>query len=387
MQHCMFTMEDQGVIFDAATQPPARRIAYFTSLCILRSGTILCGFQNGTSKHAATSTIRLCRSLDAGSTWEVMPAAFETRIDGVCGSLGAAELVEAAPGRLLLFATWFDRSEPDRPLFDPVTEGILKSKQLLAVSTDDGRTWNAWRELAMSGLKGCALTGPVLQWNDGAIAFPFESFKEYDDPRPGRHAAWLVVSRDHGESFSAPLLVAQHPKHQVYYWDQRLCTGGEPGEFTALFWTHNLAEQRDLSVHLRHGVVTDNRISTDPIRATAISGQIAAPLRLDDGRLLAFVVDRGQPGTMTLWCSCDRGQSWPTEHRLLVYTHDERAAVTQGREHVDFKQYWEDMGKWSFGHPAMRPLRNSRLLLAWYAGSPDCMSLHWARVRLTDRSP
>ncbi len=380
----MFTIEGRGLIFDATLQPPAGRIACFTSLCMLRSGTILCGFQNGPGKHAATSTIRLCRSVDAGDTWESLPAVFETKIDGVPGSLGAAELVEAASGQLLLFATWFDRSDPDRPLFDPVTEGILKSKQLLTVSTDDGQTWSAWRELSTGDLKGCALTGPILQWSDGTISFPFESFKEYDDPQPGRHAAWLAVSRDLGQTFLQPLLVAQDSHNQVYYWDQRLCVGRRPGEFTALFWTHDLAAQRDLNVHLRHGVVDGDGHSAAPIRPTPISGQIAAPLRLDDGRLLAFVVDRGRPGTMTLWSSPDGGETWPTADRLVIYTHDERAAVTQGRDNVDFKQYWEDMGKWSFGHPAIRLLGDGRLLLAWYAGMPDCMSLHWARVQVVN---
>ncbi len=377
----MFAIEDRGLILDAALQPPERRIAYFTSLCLLRSGAILCGCQNGPGKHATTSAIRLSRSLDQGRTWELLAWEFATRIEGVPGSLGAAELVEAAPGRLLLFATWFDRTDSDRPLFDPVTEGILKSKQLLSVSTDEGLTWSGWRELSMGDLKGCALTGPIVRWSDGAIAFPFESFKEYDDPNPGRHAAWLTVSRDGGETFSPPLLVAQHPEHKVYYWDQRLCAGPRPGAFTALFWTHDLAAQRDLHVHLRHGLITGGSIATTPIIATTIPGQIAAPLRLDDGRLLAFVVDRGQPGTMTLWCSPDGGRTWPASDRLVVYTHDERAAISQGRENVDFKQYWEDMGKWSFGHPAVRLLADRRLLLAWYAGTAGCMSLHWARVR------
>src|SRR5689334_9155595 len=125
----MLRLENKGVIFDAALQPPLGRIAYFTSLCPLRSGTILCGFQNGPSKHGPTSTIRLCRSQDGGQTWDLLPTWFETRIAGVPGSLAAAEMVEAAPGRLLLFATWFDRSDPARPLFDPVTQGVLKSKQ------------------------------------------------------------------------------------------------------------------------------------------------------------------------------------------------------------------------------------------------------------------
>ena len=320
-----------------------------------------------------------------GSTWELLPVRFETRVAGVPGSLGAAELVEVAAGRLLLFSTWFDRSDPARPLFDPVTEGILKSKQLLSVSDDDGNSWSDWRELSTGDLRGCALTGPVLRWDDGTIAVPFESFKEFDDPRPGRHAAWLIVSRDGGESFSRPVLVAQHPEHSVYYWDQRLCTGASLGDFTALFWTHSLAEKRDLTVHLRHAVLTGESIAGNPICATPIPGQIAAPLRLDDGRLLAFVVDRGRPGTMTLWCSHDGGETWPASDRLMVYTHEERAAITQGRENIDFKQYWEDMGKWSFGHPAIRSLAGGRVLLAWYAGAPDCMSLHWARVRVDER--
>ncbi len=56
--------------------------------------------------------------------------------------------------------------------------------------------------------------------------------------------------------------------------------------------------------------------------------------------------------------------------------------LTQGQENIDFVQYWEDMGKWSFGHPALRSLHDGRVLLAYYAGSPDCMSIQWARVRV-----
>jgi hypothetical protein len=311
-----------------------------------------------------------------------LPVQLENTFQGTPGSVCGAELVEAAPGKLLLFTTWFNRSEPERPLFDPVTEGQLRSKQLLAVSTDDGLTWSPWRELSTGQLTGCAMTGPVLKWPDGTIAYAFESFKEYDDPRPARHAAWILVSTDGGETFSEPLLVAQHPEHEVYYWDQRLCVGTKPGEFTAFFWTHHLKQQRDLHVHLRHAQLTSEGMTAGPIMATSLPGQIAACWRLDHERLLAFVVDRSQPGTLTLWYSPDNGIHWPEAQKLIVHQHDERAALSQGRENIDFKQYWEDMGKWSFGHPAIRQLPDGCLLLAWYAGSPDCMSLHWARVQV-----
>jgi len=374
------------MIFDAGGAPPAQRIAFFTSLCVLASGIILAGFQNGPCKNSAFSMIRLCRSGDGGRTWDLLSFEFVTALDGIPGSLSCAELVEVAPGRLLLFATWFNRSNPDLPLFDPESGGVLPSRQVFAASSDEGETWSAWRGLSTGTLQGCSLTGPVIQWRDGTFAVAFESFKEAGDPSPGHHSAWVVVSHDGGDSFSEPLLVARHPEDQVYYWDQRLCAAPESGRFAAMFWSHDLAAQKDLNVHFRLGGLNQDPAEEAPPAELPITGQICAPVFCPDGRLLAFVVNRTQPGTMSLWCSPDGGVTWPEEERLIVHTHDERAALTQGPSHIDFNQYWEDMGRWSFGHPALRLLADGHLLLAWYAGTPECMSIHWARVAGPKRS-
>ena len=41
---------------------------------------------------------------------------------------------------------------------------------------------------------------------------------------------------------------------------------------------------------------------------------------------------------------------------------------------------WEEMGKWSFGHLAMIPLDNGKWLLAYYAGTPQAMGIHWEKI-------
>lgn len=370
-----------GLIYDATTKPVAERIAFFSGLCPLRSGTILAGFQAGASKHAANATARLCRSRDRGQTWQELPWRFETRQDGIPGSLSAAEIVETEPGRLLVFTTWFDRSDPTRPLFDPATEGLLRSRSLMAESRDEGDTWTPWRVLPTPGLTGCAMTGPALRWDERTIAFAFESFKEFDDLQPVQPGAWLLVSRDGGQTFETPYLVARDPANATYYWDQRLCPVGSDGDFVAMFWTHDRAAKRDRTVHLLRGSL---RSPGGLPGETSLPGQIAAPLLLDDGRLFAFVIDRGRPGTLTLWLSRDGGETWPREQSLVVHVHDEQARLSQGKENIDFAQYWEDMGKWSFGHPAIRRLDKDHLLLAFYAGTPEAMSIHWARISLID---
>ena len=370
---------DRGILFDATVQPPEARVNAFTGLRRLRSGTIIAGFQCGPAKHATTSTARLCRSTDNGRTWTDLGTPLTTTLGGVPGSLSSGDVVEIEPGRLRLFTTWFDRSDPDRPLFDPVTQGILHGRQVWAESTDEGRTWSEWNILPTPGLTGCATTGSPVLWPDGTLGYAFESYKEYDDLTPGRHAAWLAVSQDGGRTFPDFHRVAVDPAHEILYWDQRVCTGREPGGYIALFWTHNVTEQKDLTVHLRQGSIYDSP-ADERITDTGISGQISAPLLLADGRLLAFVVDRHRPGTLKLWVSHDGGLTWPMSEALLVHRHDEQARLAQTGEQVDFNEYWDDMVKWTFGHPAITLLDGGEVLVAYYAGQPGTLSIHWARI-------
>ena len=372
-------VEARGSIFDAREVAETEAVAYVTSLAPLSTGTFLAGWQSGPGKHSPINTICLARARDGAEAWLQLPFQFETSWQGTPGSFLAAEMVEAEPGRLVLFTTWIDRSDPDRPLFNPETEGILPTRILYCFSINEGDTWEEWSELPTPGLTGCAVTGPIVRWSDGTIACAFESFKEFDDPAPVDPAAWLAISLDGGRSFGNPWQVARHPEQMKYYWDQRLCPTQTPGEFIAMFWTHNRAEQRDLNVHMLRASIDKGPTAAGQPVETNIPGQIAACCVAHDGRILAYVVDRGQPGTITLWQSADGGRNWPEDARLVVHIHNEQAAITQGRENIDYAEFWEDMGKWSFGHPAIRPLEDG-WLLAWYAGTPKRMSIHWARV-------
>jgi hypothetical protein len=375
-------IEYQAVVYDATQHGDHGQTAFFDSVRGLSSGTWLSGCTAGKTKHHQEGTIQISRSRDSAHSWETLPWQFEKQLDGIPGSLAGAEMVEVEPGRVLLFSTWFDRTDPDRPLFDPETEGILRSRLLVCESTDEGDSWSNWREILTPGLTGCAMTGPIVQWPDGTLGFNFESFKEFDDPTPVEPGAWMVLSDDGGQKFDRLFSVARHPDSLLYYWDQRLCPGQGDGEFLGMFWTHNRTEKRDIAVHFLAANTHGDRSASLPVE-TSIPGQIAAPLLLDDGRILAFVVDRDRPGTLKLWESCDDGATWA--ERLTIHTHDEQALLSQGsgKENVDFAEFWEDMGKWSFGHPTLAKAGANRVLATWYAGSPNCMSVHSAMIDIT----
>ena len=373
-------IEDRGIVFDPAVEGEARRVVSFVDLSKTRRGTLFATFQQGSEKNAADTMVVVCRSVDRGMTWEKLACKFATTIEGSPGSLSSGSIIEVVTGQLMLIATWFDRSDSARPLFDPVTEGILPSKQLKAFSEDEGLTWSDWEEVDCGGLKGCSITGRTLRWPDGTIGFAFESLKEYTDPTPAAHGAWCALSHDGGQTFNAPIAVARDPRHRVFYWDQRLCAGSEVGEIVGLFWTHDLDRKRDLPVHIcRRQLFKEGEQLTVPPRSTFITGQIGTPLLLANGCWLAFVVDRNEPGRLQIFQSDDEGVSWRVE--LPVHSQTEAAKISQGRENIDYAEYWEDMGKWSFGHPAILALDADSVLVSYYAGEPKHTAIHWARIR------
>jgi len=370
-------IEESGTIWDSPAVAGLGRIASFVELRRSKNGVLHSVFQVGTTKNAIDSTLVHCRSEDGGRTWESRNHRFNSVYDGHPGSFSAGSMVDV-DGGLLLIATWFDRSDPDRPFFDPETEGILPSKQLAAFSSDEGLTWSDWRLVDVTPLKGCSNTGPLLQWKDGTIAYAFESLKEYNDPATAIPGAWCMISTDEGKTFTAPGLLARDTNNRVYYWDQRLCVGRKSGAFIGMYWTHDRGNARDLSVHMSTGTLLDGERKVSIPVPTGIQGQIAAPLRMENGNLLVFVVQRLEQGRMTLYLSKDDGLTWGQE--LIVYTAVEPGAVVQKAADIDYAEYWSDMTKWSFGHPSIVAIDDKSVLVAYYAGGVEVTKIKWARV-------
>jgi hypothetical protein len=220
-----------------------------------------------------------------------------------------------------------------------------------------------------------------VQWSDGAIALPFESHKPFDDPDPARRdvqASWLMVSKDFGTTFTGPYLVAQHPQHTVYYWDQRVCAGKQSGDYCALFWTHDRGLGRDVNVHMKQGRLAPADASSETVQDTMMPGQIATPTYLPGGQLCALVVDRRWPGKIALWLSKDNGASWLEQ--APAYVHSGAAPSGYGSDTVKYAEVWESLEKWRFGHPMMRVLTDRLGLITYYAGTAAGLDIHWARV-------
>ena len=377
--HAKLRVHSRGTLFEAPASDLKRQAAFFCELFRATDGTIYTVFQTGAIKHAVDSRLVIFCSTDEGATWRELPSRFSQTCQGVPISQANGMLAEQTGGTLLLFASLFDRSEPERPPFDPVTEGILNSFLVVSASSDGGETWSDWNVLETPGYTGCSLTGGSISLGNGGFGIAFESFKRFDEIGSWPHRACLMEFDGKSLRPKTTRVLATDPAGHLCYWDQRLSPGTRNREVLDCFWTHDRASKRDLSVHFLRADLDGKIPSPCP---TGIKGQIAAPALLADGRILMLVVEReSEIGTIQLHVSEDGGGSW--QPGPVIYEHSEAAQLhARAGEDIDFAAYWEDMGKWSFGHPALLDLGNGSALCLYYAGTPKRFGIRWAKVSL-----
>lgn len=372
---------DRGLIFDATQAPPNQRSCAFTSVARLSDGTLLVAFRNATGRDAPDGRVRVMRSRDDGGTWETLHAGLTGILDGVEGNFYVAYFTELTPGHMLGAFKWVDRSNPSLSYVNPVTTGILPMRILLTESRDGGATWGPYRLASLAPHKGASMTGPIWRLPTGALALPFETWKEYDDTSLAVQMTRLRLSYDEGQTWTDDLMVAYDPEQHILYWDNRIAIHPISGQLVAMFWTHDRRIDHDLPNHITWGS-PDGTTWTTP-SPTPLHGQHCQPIALGGDGLLAVYVHRQDPPSLRAVGSQDFGRTWDMANELVFY--DSRVGTEPGMaEKPSHEEFWQDMMAWRFGHPRGTLLPDGSVLVAYYAGDHHATSMHWVRI---DPSP
>ncbi len=366
---------EQGIVYDAENAPADRRSCAFTSLVSLSDGSYRCSFRAAPGRDIPGGKVRIMGSAN-GRDWNVIHPGVTLRLDGIEGDMYAGYLAELTPGVLTGSFVWVDRSDPDLSFVHPETAGVLEMRNLIATSSDGGVTWENWRELDLGPEQGCSCTGPIFEPESGLLAFPYETWKSYDDPSPGSHTASLRLSRDAGRTWDERRIVAADSEDRIFFWDQRIAVHPQTGELVAMFWTHDRELGADIDNHIAWSTGVDNAWSRPS--STGWSGQHCQPLALGGDRLAAIHTERTPPGGIIVRVSDDFGKNWHNGEALRIYEPPSRPST----ERETFQEFWQSMMAWPFGHPRAVLTPEGDLLAAWYAGSDDVIGMRWARVSI-----
>jgi hypothetical protein len=349
----------------------------FPALSRMSNGTYVATWRAGSRKDSSDGCLMLSRSNDDGRSWSTPTTLPLGPFAGLPGEPHYGPLSVLGPNHLLAAVMWVDRSDPKLPLFHPRTEGLLPVRTLFCESRDGGETWNDYREMDLAPYHSpMPITGPVLRLTDGRLACQFEVNKNYEDPRPWRHAAAWKISSDGGYTWPECVVIAHDPSSQLMYWDARYALGAN-GFCLAAFWTYDRRRQQDVNVHLSSS--TDGGRTWSAPQDTGIRGQVCHPLLLDDGRLLLIYVDRYSTRSIRAVLSDDLGGTFHSD--TVVYQHP----ILNG-EHTrsaNSADYLQEMDIWTFGRVDARAEPDGTVSIVFYAGDSKATNIHWTQLAVS----
>jgi hypothetical protein len=373
-------VEASGVFFDARSAPSNLRSVSSTGLVRTADDTLLVSCRLGPDREGPDGVAAVFASRDLGASWEQRYLGLADREwDGIRGEARAWLIAEPVAGELRATVLWVDRSDRDAPWVNQRTLGLRPMRTYHLISRDGGWTWTDRRRFDTSPHPGASPTGPLLLLADGRLGQPFEHWKEYDDPSPGRPAAHLRISSDGGLTWPQDSLVAADPRDRVFYWDQRLAVHPGTGQLVAMFWTHDVATGRDLDVHVAWGSA-DGRTWSPP-QPTGLAGQHCQPVAVGGDVLVAVYSHRGQPPGIRAALSRDFGRTWDADAEVRLYDSPAGDEPGSGGPRAQ-KDYWNDMGEWQFGHPRGVATADGRVFAVFYGGQGQTRSGRWARIEV-----
>jgi hypothetical protein len=367
-----------GIVYDNLSEN--RRSLCFPRLCVLNDRW-LCVFRSAYKKEQSRGQETLLTwSDDEGKSFSepispFKPLEFEKK-PGVFREAGISVINN---NELLASLWWVDQSDPDLPLFNWDTEGLLGSKLFISRSYDKGQTWTKPEHVPTGPFtKATPIDSHIIVTKD-KLAYPFEQYKNYYEEGEWRHYSAMMLSEDGGLTWNSHVITAHDPEGRMFYWDQRPCVVSE-NEIFVVFDTFEKGSNARANMHAR--VSSGNLSQWSDLWDIGVAGQPGYPLQLPDGRISLVYNDRGDDPGIKLRVSSDMGKSFPESTCILV--HSPRNLHKQLAKRADLKDVMLELNTAAvFGYPSQRLLPDGDILITYYAGDDaDCTNIRWARIKI-----
>ena len=368
-------MEHEGVLYRNPSPGYRAECAFQPNTVALGNQELVCFCRMGQAFYSADGRIGIVRSVDGGVSWRKEPLVWDGNEDPRPYSYAAPHGTLLRDGSLLMVASRTDRSDPDQPMYNPVTGGMVGSEKVLFRSRDGGRTWSR-PEILDLPQDGGVVDAPsqIIELNDGRLFLACEVWKSWDDARPLHIRGFCVFSDDGGSTWGDRVDPPSAGDSERMYSHSRYAARLD-GRIMALQWTQSIGQAADYDLHFTVSDQTARKWSMP--RSTGIVGQTSWTADLGGGRIAAVYTRREgmNPGIMVT-LSEDDGISWDHHGEIQVWD-----AVGQEFLGVTRKpQYPQSHDNIAFGKPNLVRLPDGSLIAGWWCTQACVTHCRYAKL-------
>lgn len=289
----------------------------FPYLCQLSDGRILADHQMGQAFESVDGASYLSESRDGGVTWSKPWKIFPHSNDPFPKS-ESSKVTQLPDGRLVCLGYRFFRDDPDKPMGNPETGGLLDDEIFFSISGDEGRTWSEPQIVGCAWGNHVEASAPLTVLQDGSWATPITGFAKWDGTSSGRNCGRLLRSYDQGKTWNDDTVCMAFPGDTVTCFEQRMCQT-EDGTIIVIGWNEDLVTGQRLPNHIAFSF-DNGKTFSDPV-STGIGGQASFIMALEGSKVLtlhAIRRDTDRPGIYA--CIADTaGGKWQLLQKYLLW--------------------------------------------------------------------
>lgn len=344
----------------------------FPFLCQLPDGRLLATHQMGQAFESVDGTSFLSESTDGGLTWSKPRQMFDKSGETVPLN-DNCKVSRLADGSLVVLGYQFFREDPELPLGNAQTGGLLSDEIFFSRSFDEGKTWTPRQNVPCAWGNHVEASAPITELQDGSWATPITGFAKWDGTSAGRNCGRLLRSYDRGETWNDDTVCAAFPGDSVTCFEQRL-TQLEDGTLVVIGWNEDLVTGQRLPNHLFFS--HDNgKTFTGPV-STDIMGQASFVMALEGTKVLtlhAIRRDTDRPGIYA--CIADvAGDRWQLLEQACVW--EPNTPIVKNARAAEIFAFLK------FGQPGAIQLADGDILIAHWHCEEGVYKTRATRIRL-----
>ena len=188
---------ESHVIFENPKPMLRSRHGFFPGVVELLSGELLALLVIGEAFESVDLTTHVARSADGGRTWQLQgPVHERTDKDRPTSDFLKPQVLR--DGSLIALGYRFHRDDPEQPIAIQETDGVLPGDDIVAFSTDDGRTWTVPQVIPHSTPELLEIPARSAQLASGDIVATAGLFKMPDGSNPSGQFGPLLRSTTAG---------------------------------------------------------------------------------------------------------------------------------------------------------------------------------------------
>jgi len=333
------------------------RHAKFPGAAKLHSGEILVLCEIGEAFESADSKTYVVRSSDNGNTWNFQGGLYS--YSGICNYSESLKPTVLKDGRIIAVGYRFDRSNPDLPIGNPQTGGLLPGKNVVSFSNDEGRTWSVPTVIETEYPELLEVSGPCVQLASGELLAIGSPFKMWNGSNPTGQCGILLRSNDLGKTWDCKTKFFDF--NGITPWESRICQMSD-GTLVIISWCYDLKKGENLPNHVVFS--HDNGHTWSNPIDTKIMAQASNLLPFGDNKLLTIHAHRSGEIGLALRLIDISNDKWYVLEETFIWGN-----VPKVNSSGNIIQQFASL---KFGQPSLLRI-SSKELLAFFWCIEDCI--------------